>query len=150
MHCDVVIPVHNAASLTAVCLEELFQHHGSILGTVVVVNDGSGEGTASLLDGLQERFGFERVDHDEARGFAAACNAGAGQTTGDLVLFLNTDCFLPPGSLANLIQAVQADPAIGLASPLSNNSPIGTCRTRWRISAGSPWMPLRRWATVSW
>lgn len=68
---------------------------------VVVVDDGSRDGTAALLEA--ERTSHERlvvVSHEAPVGRSAARNAGARLARGRRVLFLDGDVLLAPGAVA--------------------------------------------------
>jgi GT2 family glycosyltransferase len=49
-------------------------------------------------------------------GYAAACNRGASQTSGDWVLFMNSDVMVEPSCLGEVLGAVADDPGIGIAT----------------------------------
>jgi GT2 family glycosyltransferase len=57
---------------------------------LVVVNDGSSDGTAEMLDALDYPVPI-RILHTENRGLAAARNTGLGCARGELVMFVNDD-----------------------------------------------------------
>jgi N-acetylglucosaminyl-diphospho-decaprenol L-rhamnosyltransferase len=50
------------------------------------------------------------------RGFAAAVNAGAARSSGDVVLALNSDCFLQSDAARTLAATLEADPGLGLCA----------------------------------
>jgi GT2 family glycosyltransferase len=76
---------------------------------VVVVDDGSTDDSP----GEAERAGAVVV-RSPGRGFAAAVNAGVAHTRYELLLILNSDCFLDPPSLGRLVEAIEGDPALAL------------------------------------
>ena len=51
-------------------------------------------------------------------GFAAAVNLGASRTEAGAILVLNADTVLEPGSVGALLDALEADPALGGVQPL--------------------------------
>jgi GT2 family glycosyltransferase len=62
---------------------------------LIVVDNGSGDETPDLA---QEVAPAARViRNDENAGFPAACNQGAAEATGDLLVFLNPDAVVAPG-----------------------------------------------------
>ncbi len=125
--CDVIIPVKDAVWWVAWCIEELLQSSGAELGEVVVVDDSSTPDSLATLSRLCSRFPRVRLVSNQGRpGFGGACNFGAALTHGSHVLFLNTDCFVTEGTVRKLMDACLSDPSIGIACPLSNNSPVLT------------------------
>jgi GT2 family glycosyltransferase len=69
------------------------------LGRIIVVDNGSTDGSLAPLNDLFGRLPLKIVRNTENRGFAAACNQGAAQSTADFLLFLNPDTRLKAGSL---------------------------------------------------
>lgn len=123
--CDVIVPVKDAVWWVAWCLEELFRHTpAEELGGVVVVDDGSTPDSYSTLEAICQRFPVQLVRNPGRPGFGGACNHGASLCSSPYVLFLNTDCFVTPGTVRKLVRACEEDPSVGLACPLSNNSPL--------------------------
>src|SRR5207253_5026154 len=66
---------------------------------VVVVDDGSGDGTAEALRALETPFPLTVVAQQN-QGAAQARNAGAAAAGGELLLFLDDDMEADPGLLA--------------------------------------------------
>lgn len=104
---SVVIPVHEHAALTHRCLETLLAQELPAT-EIVVVDDGSRDGTAALLAGYGERIVVVRQDANS--GFAAASNAGARAASGELLLFLNNDTIPIEGWLDALLAAADDHP----------------------------------------
>jgi GT2 family glycosyltransferase len=95
---DVVIVNWNSGEQLRACLASLESACRAIsLGKVVVVDNGSTDGSADGLEGFQPPL---LVLHNNAnRGFAAACNQGAAISQAPYILFLNPDTRLEPNSL---------------------------------------------------
>jgi len=126
--CDIIIPVKNAPWWLAWCLEELFRNaSGDELGLVLVVDDGSTPHDAAVIERIcAAHSGVKLLRNTGRPGFGGACNFGVQHSTAPYLLFLNTDCLITRGTVCKLVAACQADPAIGMACPLSNNSPCLT------------------------
>ncbi len=99
-HLDIIIVNWNSGAHLRNCLESLtgMKRDGFILDQLVVVDNGSTDGSMSRLDDLG--LPFRIISNDENRGFGAACNQGAADSTADYLLFLNPDTSLFPDSLA--------------------------------------------------
>ena len=83
---------------------------------IIVIDDGSTDGTAALLeqarqDGLVDRV----ITHATRAGKSAACNHGARFASGDFILFLDSDAAIQPGAVRGLLAAFDSD-AIAAAS----------------------------------
>lgn len=109
-----VVPTHNTRDLTLACLEKLHQTSRIDRPRIIVVDDGSDDGTE---EAILERFPETTVFSMRARaGFTCAVNAGLERVGGaDAVLILNSDTEVLPGSLATLCQALARDPRLGIA-----------------------------------
>ncbi len=81
----------------------------------IVVDNGSTDKSAEMV---AERFPNVRlIRNDENRGFAAANNQGLQIAAGEIVLFLNSDTELLPGSLDPLIMYLESSPTVGVVGP---------------------------------
>jgi N-acetylglucosaminyl-diphospho-decaprenol L-rhamnosyltransferase len=105
---DIIIVNWNAGSLLRDCLDSIRSAltAGSSLKRVVVVDNGSADGSA---DGLQDLPGLPLCVLRNAcnRGFAAACNQGARGSQADYLLFLNPDVRLFRGSLRSSVEFME-------------------------------------------
>ncbi len=110
--CSIVIPVLNRLDLTQQCLDELFKVTDGILYEVIVVDNGSDDGTAEYLASLGEK--IRVISNPENLGFAVACNQGARVARGDHVVFLNNDTIPLRGWLRAMVGIVDAEPDVGV------------------------------------
>ena len=91
MDISVVVPTFNRREIAARTLATLFaQNSPPSSYEVVVVVDGSTDGTATALQSLRPDCSF-RVIEQENRGLAGARNSGYKAAAADLVLFLDDD-----------------------------------------------------------
>jgi len=79
---------------------------------IIVVNDGSDDGTQELLDQLDGTDGI-RVIHQENGGKPSALNVGLAAAKGEAVLVLDDDDRLMPGALHVLATALFKNPLVG-------------------------------------
>jgi N-acetylglucosaminyl-diphospho-decaprenol L-rhamnosyltransferase len=111
---DVVIPVRNRWQLTAKCLASLRAQ--SVSHTVVVADNGSTDGTPSLLN---EAFPEARtIELGTNLGFSIACNRGVSVCGGEIVVLLNNDVECRPDFLERLVAPLRVDERLGSAAAL--------------------------------
>lgn len=104
---------------------------------ILVVDNASGDGVASALSA---RVPSARVVTEASnRGYGAACNRGARETSRPYLLFLNSDAYARPGAVEALAAALDAEPRAAAAGPRLL-SPDGALQpsirrlpTPWRI-----------------
>lgn len=110
--CSIVIPVSNKMELTVQCLTALSQLREALRYEVIVVDNGSTDGTGAFLAQLQ---GDVRViTNRENLGFAKACNQGARAARGAYTVFLNNDTIPLEGWLSALVADAEAHPEVGV------------------------------------
>jgi len=102
---SVVVPTRNSGRTLAACLSSLrSQTHPEV--EVVVVDNNSDDATpeiaAKLADVVENR-GPER---------SAQRNRGTAISTGDVVLFIDSDMVLEPGVLTDIAEVLDSDPGV--------------------------------------
>ena len=139
---SVVIPTRDRASRLEAALEALgAQTLEGERFEVVVVDDGSTDGTATLLSDDRPRLRSVRLP---GRGPAAARNAGWRAARAPLVAFTDDDCEPDPDWLGALLEAHEANPDAvlqGVTRPIPREAPLlrrPFTRTRV-IEEPSPW-----------
>jgi cellulose synthase/poly-beta-1,6-N-acetylglucosamine synthase-like glycosyltransferase len=111
---SVVLAVHNGASLLPRKIKHLLGLDYPNIKEIVIVSDGSTDGTAELL-ARQHDPRLTTIVLQEQCGKAAAVNAGVAQATADVVLFVDIRPEIAPGAIQQLV-ANFADPKVGCAT----------------------------------
>jgi len=110
---SVVVPTYNRAYCLAQTLDSIFaQTHGDL--EVLLVDDGSTDGTRELVDG---RYGNEprlRYLHQSNAGVSAARNLGLAQARGDYIALLDSDDTWLPWKLEVQIACLRRFPQAGM------------------------------------
>jgi GT2 family glycosyltransferase len=116
---SIVVVTHDNLVFTRLCLRTVLANTDGEF-ELIVVDNGSGDGTPAYLARLAERDTRVRVLLNGTNvGFAPACNQGLALAGGDHLVLLNNDTMVPPGWLAGLRRHL-ADPAVGFAGPVTN------------------------------
>lgn len=103
---SIVVPTFNQDAYLAEAIESLLaQDYAHV--EVVVVDDGSTDGTAGILDRYRDRIVTERQPNG---GQSAALNRGFSLSTGDVVSYLNSDDILRPAAARLAVEAFEAAP----------------------------------------
>ncbi|MGE5529348.1 MAG: glycosyltransferase family 2 protein [Patescibacteria group bacterium] len=118
---SVVIPVYNQAAYVGEAVQSALNQTLTDR-EVIVVNDGSTDGTAAVLAGFGERI---RVFHKPNGGTSSALNLGISQATGRYVAWLSADDVFLPEKLHLQVNAMMHHPRAGL------------CYTDWYIIDGA-------------
>jgi glycosyltransferase involved in cell wall biosynthesis len=94
---SVVMPVYNEEGAIVAAVEEVQQHvFGALPGSeLVVVNDGSRDGTAALLDTVAGQDPRIRVIHQMNTGHGGALMAGMTAARGDYIFLIDSDRQIP-------------------------------------------------------
>lgn len=111
LQASIIIPVHNQLAHTRACLECIQAHTPSGVYEVIVVDNGSTDGTRAFLENLGS--GVRRVANPTNLGFTEACNQGAQAATAPYLVFLNNDTLPRPGWLEALTAGAEQLPAVG-------------------------------------
>lgn len=109
---SVVMPVYNAEkTLETSAGSILSQSYGRI--DLILVNDGSKDGSLEICRSLAERDSRVQVLTQENAGPAAARNTALSAVKGEFVMFADSDDFFSPDAFQTMISAIQgADIAI--------------------------------------
>jgi GT2 family glycosyltransferase len=117
----VVVTADNLVFLKLCVASILANTHGPTY-EIVIVDNGSSDGTAAYLAELMSRQPHvHRISNLHNRGFGPATNQGLGLAKGDVLVLLNDDTIVPSGWLSRLCAHIE-DPSIGLLGPVTNRS----------------------------
>ncbi|MDP3704243.1 MAG: glycosyltransferase family 2 protein [Candidatus Omnitrophota bacterium] len=102
---SIVIPVYNEAGLMEQVLQRVLA--SPVEGKeVLVVNDGSKDGTGEVLAKLQQRLPIRVITHPTNRGKGAAVRSGFQAATGDIVIIQDADLEYDPGDYPTLMRPI--------------------------------------------
>lgn len=117
----IVLTYDNLHEMTVPCLDSIFRHTGIEDFEVIVVDNGSSDGTATYLTERARREPRLRcILNTVNRGFAGGNNDGIRTASGSVLVLLNNDTRVTEGWLAGLRASLREDGSIGLVGPVSN------------------------------
>ncbi len=109
----IIIPAHNRRQTTLACLDVLNQQGILIQYTVVVVDDGSTDGTEAAIASSYPEVVVLKGDGNLwwtgaiRKGMEYAIDQGA-----EFLIWLNDDCYPQPDAIQTLVEKCKADPAV--------------------------------------
>jgi dolichol-phosphate mannosyltransferase len=101
-------------------VEETMRENG-IEYRVIVVNDGSSDGTAAAVERLRARMPLERVDHPTNRGLGETIRTGLlhalrGAGDRDIIVTMDSDNTHTPGLIARMVRGIREGNDVVVAS----------------------------------
>ena len=146
---SVVVPAYNAEAFVGDAVGSALAQ-GPVVGEVVLVDDGSTDGTLGVMHRLAEaanvgRPGLVRVVSQPNGGAPSARNRGLAQSTCDYVQFLDADDVLLPGKVERHVAAARRAGA-GLVAGAYDLAAFGSADrpSRCRVIPESAWLALIR------
>jgi glycosyltransferase involved in cell wall biosynthesis len=109
---SILVPVFNEARTVSSVISRLVSIDLPVPREILVVNDGSTDGTRAVLEGLQFAGDTVRLFHAERNaGKGAAVRLGLERARGSIVAIQDADLELDPAQLANLVAPILAGEA---------------------------------------
>jgi glycosyltransferase involved in cell wall biosynthesis len=116
MKLSIIVPVYNVAPYLRKCVDSLLTQDITDY-EIILVDDGSTDNSGAIADELVDAFRLSplasrlemRVIHQLNAGLSAARNAGIAAAQGDYILFVDSDDYLQPNTLAILLEQAERD-----------------------------------------
>ena len=109
---SIVIPVYNAEKYLESCVNSVYAQTSASSYEIILVNDGSVDGSAQLCDRLAAQSNCVKVIHQTNQGVSAARNAGIRAAEGAYLLFLDGDDYWDEHLLQLLDEHISQQPDI--------------------------------------
>jgi len=106
---SIVIPTYNRLPILQKCLAAMEQQDFDLPYELLVVDDGSTDGTVDFLLEQKTQFPHVRLLQQEHGGAAAARNLGVEQAQGETIVFIDSDLVVTPGFLAAHAKALGSE-----------------------------------------
>jgi GT2 family glycosyltransferase len=111
---SIIIVSFNAAADLDRCLESLHAAPAATPHDIVVVDNGSTDGSVAAA---RRWPGVRLVEIGSNAGFARANNIGIRTSGGANILLLNSDTIVPPGAIDRLVSELERDPDVAVVGP---------------------------------
>lgn len=103
---SIILPVYNCAGFLRACLDSLVEQTHRDL-EVVVIDDGSTDGSGEIAEGYAALDSRIRVLHQQNQGPAAARNRGLLETSAEFILMIDGDDWLESRYVERMLEPVQ-------------------------------------------
>ena len=112
---SVIVPTYNEAASLPVLIERMGAAMSGHTWELVVVDDGSPDGTAEVANRLSAQLPVWVVRRPGKAGLASAVIAGFKESRGDVLVVMDADLSHPPEAVPALVKAIDegADLAVG-------------------------------------
>ena len=100
---SIIVPIYNTERYLSKCLESI-RTQTYLDVEVIMVDDGSTDGSKNVANGYAERDNRFRLFSQENAGVSAARNHGLDVAEGDYILFVDSDDWLEPNMIETLVR----------------------------------------------
>ena len=109
---SIIIPIYNSNKYIGLCIDSIFsQECEEAVIECILVNDYTPDNSMEIihnkLNDYKGRIHFKIINFDTNRGHCAARNAGIRISTGDYILFVDSDDTLTPGTIHYFIEGIK-------------------------------------------
>ena len=101
---SVIVTAYNIEEYLSRCMDSLIRQTYKSL-EIILVDDGSTDGTAAICDEFQEKYENVRVIHQENQGPSAARNAGVRFAQGEFIGYVDGDDWTEPDMYEKMLEA---------------------------------------------
>ncbi|MEM6666160.1 MAG: glycosyltransferase [Pseudomonadota bacterium] len=136
---SVILPTYNRAGLIGETLDSLLAQSRPV-DELLVVDDGSSDGTADLIAGYGDKVRYLRKDNG---GKASALNLGLSEISGDYVWICDDDDLLEPDAAKRLAGALDADDGLGYCAGRHEDFTVHPESGEHEIKAPGYWRPSK-------
>lgn len=103
---SIIVPIFNVVPYLRQCLDSIVNQTYQDL-EIILVDDGSTDGCATLADEYAMRDNRIQVIHQANMGLSAARNAGISRASGQYILFIDSDDYIAPNACETLVKAAE-------------------------------------------
>ena len=103
---SIIVPIYNIIDCLERCVRSIINQTYKDL-EIILVDDGSTDGTEKLVDELAKRDNRIKAVHKENGGLADARNVGVSESTGEYISFVDSDDFIELSMFDNIVATIK-------------------------------------------
>ena len=103
---SIIVPVYNVVKYIKECVDSLTNQDYNNL-EIIIVDDGSTDGSGRLCDSLAEHDSRIRVIHQHNQGLSSARNTGLENASGTYIAFIDSDDYVAHNMFSTLIRELE-------------------------------------------
>ena len=108
MKISVIVPIYNSEKYVGTCIESLInQTYENI--EILLIDDGSLDKSGEICDEYAKKDSRIHVVHIKNQGVSVARNIGIDSSSGEYITFVDSDDYVKPAYLTNLIDAMSSN-----------------------------------------
>lgn len=141
---SVIVPAYNEAGAIEECVEQLqaMLADADFTSEIIVVDDGSTDGTGEILDSIE---GIRVVRNQDNLGYGAALKAGMRRAVGEITVIADADGTYPIERVPDLVAAMEDhDMVVGARTGEHVKVPFIRRPAKWFITALASYLSDRR------
>ena len=147
---QIIIPAYNVEKYIGDCLDSVFNQKTKYNYLVIVINDGSQDGTLSVINRYKNKDNLVIIDQAN-QGLSGARNAGLTQINAKYILFIDSDDILLPNALEVLLEKAihnNVDIVAGGYQRIKNNQPSSCVILNNCLNANYKQLPGFAWGKI--
>lgn len=106
---SVIVPVYNCAKYLLRALDSVVTQKDFYLDELILVDDGSIDGSGEICDDYQSKYPNIKVIHQQNSGVSVARNEGIKKAEGEWIFFLDSDDYILDGAFTRMLEYAQSD-----------------------------------------
>ena len=144
----VVVPIYNEADGVSSAIPELLRRELAEECDVIIVDDGSDDGTGDALSRFESETGkFRLVRHEENRGYGASLKSGISEATTEYVVITDADNSYPNDRIPELVAIARDegyDMVVGARTTANAQIPLIRRPAKWALRALANYLARKR------
>ncbi|MFC2066182.1 glycosyltransferase [Chloroflexota bacterium] len=113
---SVIVPVYNYGSYLRQAIQSVLSQKFDDY-EIIIVNDGSTDNTAVILEEFKSRPSIKLITHQENKGLVQSCHDAIENSMGEYIIRLDPDDYFDENALSVLANVLDSDSEVGLVYP---------------------------------